>query len=140
MASNREDNLSFLEDRNQPQRNTSVSDPLGPTYVEGTPSREVLLRSPPLQDMSAITTEPSLGGGDVSSSREQLQIPNRGNRRPNYGGPSRDFSYEGPSYGYTSNSSTSGLGIRSNDISRANINTTPLVSTFTRNTNIRDIC
>ena len=138
MASNREDNLSFLEDRNQPQRSTSVSDPLGPTYVEGTPSREVLLRLPPLQDMSAITTEPSLGGGDVSSSRKQLRIPNRGNGMPNYGGPSSDCSYEGSSYGYTSNPSTSGLGIRSNGISRANINTSPLVSTFARNTNSRD--
>ena len=57
---------------------------------------------------------------------------------PNYGGPSRDFLYEGPSYGYTSNPSTSGLGIKSNGISRANINTSPLVSTFARNTNSRD--
>ena len=113
MASNREDNFSFLEDRNQ--RITSNSDPLAPTYVEGTPSREVMFRLPPLQSMqSSSSTEHSLGGGDVSVSSS---------------------SYERPSFGYTPGTNTLGLGLgmRNGIVSQANFNTTPVISTVIRN-------
>lgn len=138
MASNREDTFSFLEDRNRRGTNVSDTSPLAPIYVEGTPSREVMFRLPPLQNMQpSITTEHSLGGGDVSVSRnfEQPQLPISRVERPNYPGPDRESSYERPSFGYTSNTGTFGLGVRNGIVSQANLNTAPLVSTVIRNSN-----
>ena len=65
-------------------------------------------------------------------------MPIRGIGRPNYSGSVRDLSYEGPSFGYTSNSSTFGLEVRDNGVSQANLNTTPSISTYIRDTNTRE--
>ena len=57
MASNQEDTFSFLENRNQrgafvSSTCTSYSAPISASiYVEGTPSREVMFRLPPLPNM-----------------------------------------------------------------------------------------
>ena len=140
MDSNREDPHSLLGDRNY-MGSTVSSSSSEPTFVEGTPSREVMLRLPPLHDMrSSITTEHSRMAGDqsVSRSSEQTQMPIRGVGRPNYSGSHRDLSYEGPSFGYTSNSSTFGLGVRDSGVSQANLSTTPSISTYIRDTNTRE--
>lgn len=98
------------------------------TYVEGTPSREVLFRLPPLQNMQPITTDHTLGGGDVPVLRsEQRQLPSSHLETSNYS------SYERPSVRYATNSSSFGLGMRDGVVSQSNFNTTPSVSAATSN-------
>ena len=87
---------------------------LAPTYVEATPSREVMFRIPPLQNMQSSSSTEQSWWGDVSVSSS---------------------SYERPSFGYTPVTNTLGLGLgmRNGIVSQANFNTTPVISTVIRN-------
>ena len=61
MASNQEESFSNLEDRNQMGTTCTATAPI---YVEGTPSREIMFRLPPLENMGpSVTTEQSFGEG-----------------------------------------------------------------------------
>ena len=77
------------------------------TYVEGTPSREVSFRLPPLQNMQPITTDHTVGGGDVPVLRsDQQQSSSCHLERLNHS------SYERPSVRYTTNSGSFSMGMR----------------------------
>ena len=93
------------------------------TYVEGTPSREVLFRLPPLQNMQPITTDHTLGGGDVPVLRsDQQQSSSSHLERLNHS------SYERPSVRYTTNSGSFSMGMRDGEVSQSNFYITPTIS------------
>ena len=127
MASNQEDTISSLEDRNHSD-STITSTSSAPIYVEGTPSREVLFRMPSLQNMnSSITSEHNVGGGDVPLYRntDPPQLP-----VSLYLSPNSELPRPRPPFGYASNSGT--FGMRSGIMSQSNLGTIPSVSTAIR--------
>ena len=76
MDSNREESHSLLGDRNQNQLGISVTSTTTstPIYVGGTPSRELMIRLPHLQNAQpSLSTDHSLHGGDVPVFRNSLQ-------------------------------------------------------------------
>ena len=127
MASNQEESFSNLEDRNQMGTTCTATAPI---YVEGTPSREIMFRLPPLENMGpSVTTEQSFGEGDMpvlrhSEYAKQLSQPSRSN----------NLSYRTHTGLVTSSSriDTIGMGVRPDFCSNLNFDTVPSISTATR--------